>query len=206
MSQSSVHMFVFDGMADWEAAFAVAGINSPRFQLCPQRYRVATVAESLEPVMTMGGMRIQPDMTLADVNPRRSAMLILPGGEAWEAGANAAAIDKAWAFIAAGVPLAAICAATLALARAGMLDDFHHTSNARDYLASSGYRGDSFYCDVPAVTDENLITASGLAPIEFAHEIFRSLNLYTPAALSAWYALYKFGRASSYHELARLAS
>jgi putative intracellular protease/amidase len=206
MSQSNVYLFVFDTMADWEAAFAVAGINNPRFQLSPGRYRVVTVAESLAPVTTMGGIRVQPDVTLAEVNPRRSAMLILPGGEAWELGANAAAIEKACAFIIAGVPVAAICAATFALARTGILDDFHHTSNAREYLAASGYRGGSFYCDAPAVTDENLITASGLAPVDFAYEIFKTLNLYTEAALLKSYALFKFGRASSYYELARLAS
>ncbi len=206
MSQSNVYLYVFDTMADWEAAYAVAGINNPRFQLSPVRYRVVTVAESLAPVKTMGWLRVQPDATFAEVNPRQSAMLIMPGGEAWESGGNAAAIEKAWAFVAAGVPVAAICAATLAMARAGMLDDFHHTSNAREYLAASGYRGGSFYCDVPAVSDENLITASGLAPIEFAHEIFKALNLYTQAALLKSYALFKFGRASSYCELARLAS
>jgi hypothetical protein len=84
-----------------------------------------------------------------------------------------------------------------------MLDDFHHTSNSRDYLVASGYRGEQFYCDVPAVTDENLITASGVAPLEFAREIFRALDLYEPKALDAWYSLFKFGNASRFSELER---
>lgn len=206
MHRKDVHLFVFDSMADWEAAFAVAGINNPKFQLAPGRFRVVTVAERLQPVTTMGGVRIQPDAVLSDVNPRTSAMLILPGGESWEFGNNSPILEKARAFVAAGVPFAAICAATLALARAGMLDDFHHTSNSREYLAATGYRGGSFYCDAPAVTDENLITASGVAPLEFAREIFKALHLYSPAALDAWYALFKFGNASRYHELLQLAS
>jgi putative intracellular protease/amidase len=206
MSQNNVYLFVFDSMADWEAAFAIAGINNPQFQMAPGRYRVVTAGLSLEPITSMGGLQIKPEVVLSDVTIKGSAMLILPGGELWEKGGNREAVEKARQFISAGVPVAAICAATLALARAGMLDDFHHTSNSREYLAASGYRGGAFYCDFPAITDEGLITASGLAPLEFAREIFKSLRLYSPAALAAWYALYKFGSASRYYEMAQIAS
>jgi putative intracellular protease/amidase len=197
----NVYLFVFDSMADWEASFAVAGINNPRFQKSPGRYRLFTVGLTREPVTTMGGLRILPDLSLSEVEPGEAAMLILPGGDAWESGGNSAAIDLARVFVIEGVPVAAICAATLALACAAMLDDFHHTSNSRDYLAATGYRGDNFYCDIPAVRDEGVITASGAAPLEFAREIFKALDLYSEPALDAWYALFKFGNASRYHEL-----
>jgi putative intracellular protease/amidase len=197
----NVYLFVFDSMADWEASFAIAGISNPRFQQRPRRYRVVTVGLTREAITTMGGMRILPDISLSEVEPRQAAMLILPGGEAWESGENSAAIDLARVLFIEGIPIAAICAATLALACAGMLDDFHHTSNSRDYLAATGYRGGKFYRDMPAVRDEGMITASGIAPIEFAREIFRALDLYSAAALEAWYALFKFGNASRYHEL-----
>ena len=32
MTRRNVHLFVFDSMADWEASFAIAGINNPQFQ------------------------------------------------------------------------------------------------------------------------------------------------------------------------------
>jgi putative intracellular protease/amidase len=201
MSGRNVYLFVFDSMADWEAAFAIAGINNPQFQRDPGRYRVVTVGVGREPVTTMGGMRILPDITLSEIDPDQSAMLILPGGYKWESCGNAEAIDLARVFFIEGVPIAAICGATLALARAGMLDDFHHTSNSREYLAASGYRGGNFYCDVPAITDEGVITASGIAPIEFAREIFRALDLYSQETLDAWYALFRLGDASRYFEL-----
>ena len=38
-----VYLFVFDSMADWEAGYAVAGINNPEFQTDPGRYVVKTV-------------------------------------------------------------------------------------------------------------------------------------------------------------------
>ena len=206
MSPHNVYVFVFDTMADWETSFALAGINNPRYQKHPGRYRVVTVGAGRKPVTTMGGLRIVPDTTLSEIDSNGAAMLILPGGETWESHSNMAAIDIARAFFIEGVPVAAICGATFALARAGMLDDFHHTSNSRDYLLASGYRGDKFYCDIPAVTDECVITASGFAPLEFAREIFKSLDLFTPSALEAWYALFKFGNATRYQQLANCAA
>jgi putative intracellular protease/amidase len=202
MRESTVHLFIFYGMADWEAAFAIAGINNPRFQRATARYRVATVAAGRHSIITAGGMRVQPDFDLSEIIPETSAMLILPGGEAWETGRNSEAVTKACEFMAAGVPVAAICGATQAVARAGLLDHRRHTSNAREYLAQTGYGGDHLYCDVPAITDGNLITASGIAPVDFAREIFRTLDLYDASALDAWYDLFKHADASKYYELA----
>jgi putative intracellular protease/amidase len=206
MIQSNVHLFVFDSMADWEAAFAVAAINNPQFQQIPGRYQVVTVGVSRAMITTIGGIRIQPDIALAEVTPAASSMLILPGGQSWESGANPEAIQKARSFIATGVPVAAICAATLALARAGLLNDRRHTGNAPAYLASNGYRGSHLYCDVPVITDKHVITASGIAPVDFAYEIFKVLNLYNAESLEAWYALFKRGDSSKYFELARTAA
>jgi len=124
MRTSTVHLFVFDGMADWEAAYAIAAINNPQFQLVPGRFSVATVAASLDPVITMGGMRVQPDVELSEVSPVASSLLILPGGKRWESHDNDQALDKARNFVAVGVPVAAICAATLALAHAGRLGKY----------------------------------------------------------------------------------
>jgi putative intracellular protease/amidase len=201
METKSVHLFVFNSMADWEPAFAIAGINNPQFQREPGRYRVATVGVTTETIVTIGGVRIQPDLALDAVSPASSAMLILPGGQAWEHGANSEAIAKAVEFLAVGVPVAAICAATLALARAGILDNRLHTSNAPDYLKSSGYRGKALYRNIAAIADGNLITASGTNPVDFAYQIFGMLQLYSDPALDAWYALFKHGDASKYHAL-----
>lgn len=206
MRQLAVHLFVFDSMADWEPALAVAAINNPQFQQAPGRFRVVTVGLTREPVTTMGGIRILPETTLAEISPVASSMLILPGGEIWETGANRNAIATARSFVATGVPVAAICAATLALARAGLLDNRRHTGNDRESLAVSGYRGRSLYVDGPAVTDKHVITASGIAPVDFAREIIRALRLYNEDALDAWYALFKHGDTSRYYDLVRSAA
>jgi hypothetical protein len=33
MKQQDVHLFVFDGLSDWEASYAIAGINNPPISL-----------------------------------------------------------------------------------------------------------------------------------------------------------------------------
>jgi len=177
----TVHLLVFERFADWESSYAVGCLNNPGGQAGPDSFRVRTVAASLAPVLTTGGLRIVPDTRLESLRPEDSAMLILPGGAAWERGANREAAEKAKEFLAADVPVAAIAGATMGLARAGSLDDRYHTSNSAEYLQRTGYRGRQLYRDAPAVTDGNLITANGTAPMEFAREIFAALGVYSMA-------------------------
>lgn len=157
MKQRDVHLFVFDSLSDWEASYAVAGINNPQFQLNPGSYRVRTVSLQRSSVLSIGGIRIEPDLTLDELSPQESAMLILPGGATWEAGQNMEAVSLASNFLDAGVPVAAICGATAGFARGGLLDHRRHTSNAREYLAATQYRGLSLYEDSSAVTIQVLL-------------------------------------------------
>ncbi|BAZ01023.1 ThiJ/PfpI domain-containing protein [Tolypothrix tenuis PCC 7101] len=204
MDKQIVHLFVFNTLADWETGFTVAGINNPSSQKHPGRYRIQTVGINAEPVTTIGGVTILPDITLEELNS--SAMLILPGGEAWDAGENTEILEPAKEFLAAGIPIAAICGATAGLARAGILDDKPHTSNAAEYLQSTNYQGAAFYQNQPVVTAGNVITANSTAPLEFAYHIFKKLELYDEPILEAWYGLFKTGDASYYSTLEKLTS
>jgi putative intracellular protease/amidase len=203
-NSEAVHLFVFDAMADWEAALAVAAVNSPQFQ-SGSGYRVVTVAATLAPITTMDGVRIQPDVSLDAVTPHSSAMLILPGGLAWESGGNIEALALAAQFVAAGVPVAAICAATVALARAGFLDLLRQSGDAREFLISSGHRGTAFYCGIPSINRKNAIAASAVAPVDFAREIFRMLNLYANGPSESRYAMFKHPDAAKCYVLAQHA-
>jgi putative intracellular protease/amidase len=198
MAQQLVHMAVYEGLSDWEVGLATAHINNPQWQREPGRYRVVTVAESAEPVTTMGGTRILPDVVLDDLKPSDSAMLILPGADSWLEGGNAGFAAAAQAFVAAGVPVAAICGATAGLAQAGLLDDHDHTSNAAEFLAATGYGGASRYQEQDAVTDGDVITGSGVIPAAFAREILARLDVYDPSVLDSWYLLYGKGDALGY--------
>jgi putative intracellular protease/amidase len=88
---------------------------------------------------------------------------------------------------------AAICAATVAVSRIGLLRGRRHTSNGLEYLKSQvdGYSDAAQYVDVPAVRDRGLITASGLADVEFARELFEELEVLTPADRAQWAQLFR---------------
>ncbi|WP_199044324.1 DJ-1/PfpI family protein [Glycomyces salinus] len=196
-----VHLAVYDTMSDWEVGHATAHINNDDWQRDPGRYRVVTVGESREPVRTMGGMTITPDIALDELGADGSAMLILPGADTWLSGGNTAFARKAGEFLDVGVPVAAICGATAGLAAEGLLDDRRHTSNAPEVVSAFGSKGGEHYCDLPAVTDRGLTTASGIAPVDFAREVFAALELYTPDVLESWYKLYGLGDPAGYFEL-----
>jgi len=201
MTTSTVHVAVFDTLADWETGYATAHIRRRDWQREPGRYDVATVGPSREPVTTMGGVRILPDLALDELRPEGSAMLILAGGDTWGEDSMAGFRAAARRFLEAGVPVAAICGATFGLALEGLLDDRAHTSNAAEYLAFTGYQGGDRYVDEPAVTDGDLITASGVAPAHFARAIFDRLGLYTPEVAASWFKLYGERDPSGFFEL-----
>jgi putative intracellular protease/amidase len=201
MDATLVHTAVYDTFADWEVGLAIAHIANPQWQRQPGRYRVVTVGATREPVTSMGGMRVVPDVVLADLRPSDSAMLVLPGADTWLAGGNRDFAEKAAELLAAGVPVAAICGATAGLAAAGLLDERRHTSNAGEFLAATGYRGSARYCDEPAVTDGDLVTGSGTAPVEFAREVLARLDVYRPEVLASWYKLYGLHDPAGYFEL-----
>jgi putative intracellular protease/amidase len=155
------------------------------------------VGFDLEPVTSMGGLRVVPDRALNVIRASEIEILILPGGDFWESPYPEAELNRVLNdLIAAGIPVAAICAGTLAVARAGLLNDRRHTSNMPGYIAkhSPGYSGGSLYDAVPAVNDRGVITASGLAPVEFAREIFKQLRIFTAANEELWFDMFKHGR------------
>jgi putative intracellular protease/amidase len=193
-----VHLLVLDTLADWEPGYAIAQINRPALP-GPPRFRIRTVGFDKTPVRTMGGITILPDTTLSELRPADSGMLILPGSELWTDARTDPALDKARAFVDAGVPVAGICGATFGLARVGLLDDRRHTSNDPGWLAGSGYRGGAHYVKESAVDDRGVITAAVWAGLEFARLILARLEVYPPAALEAWYQLFKTGEAAYYY-------
>ena len=55
-----------------------------------------------------------------------------------------------------------------------------------------GYAGSAQYdASVLAVSDGGTITASHLGSVEFAREVIRTLDLYSPSDLAHWYRLFK---------------
>jgi len=188
----SIHVVVFDGFADWEPAHALAELR----RWGKRAVRVVGFASS--PVISMGGLTVYPDVVLEDVEDDDVELLILPGGDMWERSTYPRPVLESLItrLVATKTPIAAICGATLALGRARVLDERQHTSNMRDYLSVHvpEYSGGSHYVEAPAVRDRHVITASGLAPVDFAREIFAELQIFSASDAALWYAMFKEGR------------
>lgn len=199
-----VFLYVLDTMADWEIAYLTAELASGRFfrkGLAP--VEIVRVGASLAPVTSMGGWRLVPDGVIGGSAIGDEDILVLPGSERWLEEAQRGVLLYAKERIARGGRVAAICDATTGLASVGALDDIPHTSNGKGYLQMMcpGYRGAARYVDKPAVTAGNVITASGLSPVEFTREVLAALDVLTPKALDAWYGLYALREERFMYEL-----
>ncbi len=140
---------------------------------------------------------MQPTCALPSIDPTDVAVFILPGGDRWEQQPLEAELVGALTRLdQAGVPIAAICAATTAVVRAGLLRGRKHTSNGLTYLRQQvpEYAESASYVSAPAVRDRGLITASGLADVEFAREIMTELGVLSESGRELWAGMFRSGR------------
>jgi len=199
-----VYLYVFDTMADWEPGYVMAELHSGRFfKDNSLRFEVKTVSLTRDPITTMGGLKILPDLTISSVTTRDAALLLLPGGDTWLEALHDPVFPRVSEFLQGGIPVAAICGATMGLAAHGFLDNRRHTSNDLDYLKviCPAYKGGSFYLRQPVVSDGNLITASGTAALEFARAILSRLEVFSPETLEAWYKLHQTHESAYFGQL-----
>jgi putative intracellular protease/amidase len=196
-----VVLYAIDTMADWEYGYLTAGLSMAE-GMNPGRFRLLVAADgTVDEVRTMGGLRVHPDLAIGDVDPSQVAALILPGANTWAEG-HEAALNFAKDQLHHGTLVAAICGATLGLARAGLLNDRAHTSNAPEFLTKvGGYAGAQHYKVKKTVKDGNLVTAPATAPLDFARAVFESLEVFPQPVIDAWYGLYTTGDRSYYDQL-----
>ncbi len=199
-----VYLYVFDTMADWEIGYLIAEINSRRYyKKGVMPIKVVTVGLTRTPITTMGGLKVLPEIELNECNVEDVAALILPGGNTWTEAIHAPIIRMAEKYLEKGIVVGAICGATIGLAMGGVLDQRAHTSNDLGYLklVCPNYNGEMYYKQEGAVTDGNLITASGIAPLEFTLHILKILDAFLPQTLDTWYNLYKTQEPKYFFEL-----
>ncbi|MBW3494002.1 MULTISPECIES: type 1 glutamine amidotransferase family protein [Bacillus] len=194
MQTKKVYLYVFNTMSDWEYGHLIAELNSGRYfkkELAP--LKVVTVGANNEIITTMGGLSIKPDISLDECTLESNDLLVLPGGTTWGESIHHPILKKIGEALKLGTIVAAICGATEGLANLGYLDSRKHTSNDLEYIkmVCPNYKGEQLYKMEPAVCDENLITASGVAPLEFAMEVLKKIDVFAPDTLHSWYNLNK---------------
>ncbi|MBN2588981.1 MAG: glutamine amidotransferase [Sedimentisphaerales bacterium] len=197
-------LYVLNTLADWEIGYLTAEINSGRFlDKTKTPVNLIKLGNTLEPIKTMGGIAITPDESIDNIELQEGDLLILPGADTWLEESNNKILNLVADVINKNVIIAAICGATMALAQRGLLNDRKHTSNDKEFLKMTcpEYSGENFYLNQPVVVDDNLITATGLAALEFSYEIFKKSNLMKTETLEAWYHLHKTMEAKYFFSL-----
>ncbi len=188
-AKSTAYVFIFDGYADSEPASALAELRRTF------GFSVETFALECRTVVSMAGLKLTPDLSVEQVRPELASVLMLPGGNRWMIGEIKEITRLVIAVHAAGRPVAAICAATLSLAHAGLLNRHRHTTNGAGFIAEyvPEYTGQDLYLKKSAVSDANIITANGLSPFALAAEIFRAVVPDRVNDIATYEALYSRG-------------
>lgn len=187
--RKKIFIYLFEGYSDWEIAYLAPELNKSK------NHELVYFSKNGNGVKSMGGLEVKPTSSINEISLKEVDLLILPGGEIWEK-ENQEDIQQFLKDVyKSKKTIAAICAATTFLGKLGMLDDTMHTSNDLNYLKGIAreYKGENYYKNTLAVTDENIITANGVAPIEFAREVFKAVNLYNEKNLEKWFQLFKNG-------------
>jgi putative intracellular protease/amidase len=126
-----------------------------------------------------------PDTDASGVDAKKAAMLILPGSTLYEEDDPTELVPLVRDFLANDIPVAAICGATLFLAKHGFLDAIPHTSSGAKWLKARApqYKGERHYIPAPCVASGNIITANPAGFVEFAAEIMKRLEVFPPGLL-----------------------
>lgn len=189
MTKKNIYIFLFDGFSDWEISYL-----TPELQKS-EKVTIKYFSIDGKNVKSMGGLNIVPDFSIDQIDSNEISVLILPGGLAWENDSIAEIDELIEKLNTENKIIGAICSATTYLARKGYLENVKHTSNALYYLQNfaKNYNGKEYYKDELAVAEKNIITANGIAPIEFAREVMKKVKLYEENKIEKWFQLFKNG-------------
>lgn len=200
----TVYLYVLDTLADWEAGYVTAELNSGRFfKKDAPPVSLKTVSDSKSPIKTMGGLTVAPDCLIEEITAEEQSVLLLPGANTWSDPRHSAILAKARDLLLAGGTVCAICGATAALAGVGLLDSRRHTSNGPGFLEmfAPGYKGTGFYVDAPSVADGNLITAGSTGGLMWAKQILARLGVFGEDTLESWYQYFSTGKSEAFYAL-----
>lgn len=169
---TTIAAILTDTFADWEFGLLAAAARG----YCG--IEIVTASPEGAAVTSMGGLKVSPDMAVADIDLMHVDAIAIIGGGLWD---QPSAPDLSELLNIAhqhGKVIGAICGGTRALAASGLLDAVPHTSNEPGYLADiATYRGHGHYVASPAALKcGRIITASGLAPVSFMRAMITALG------------------------------
>ena len=200
----TVLLALLEQYADWEAAYVSTAIH----MLGQGKFEVKTVSLSKEPITSIGGIHAAADYTV-DSAPKNYDALLLIGGMRWREEHAQKRIPLVEHCVKSGKILGGICDAAAFLASIGVLDSVKHTGNrlsALEEWQGTKYKGAENFQARQAICDKNIITANGVAPLEFAREVLTALHVAEETLIEDWYSLHKLGyyNASSHNQFVKM--
>ena len=187
---------LLDNYAEHEMAFLAESVNADEQGLRKEpKYTNKIVAPTMEPVRSIGGMRVLPDYTFATM-PNDYAALVLIGGYGWLTADADQILPCVKDALAQGKVVGAICNAASWMAKQGLLNNVKHTGNGLEQLKLWGgesYTNAAGYVNEQAVSDGNIVTANGSGQLEFTYELLKLLENDTPETTERYYLFNKLG-------------
>ena len=175
---NKILIFIFDGMTDYEIAFIAHLLNSDAGK------EIITISYKDNLIMGKTGFTYKPSKLVKDVLNEDVEGLIIPGG--WFGDTKPELMELINNLNFKGKLLGAICGAgTVFLAKAGILNNVKYTTPVIDWTQKHidvfGEK-DPFprnnFISQRVVRDSNIITAQGIAFVDFAIEICDWFNLF----------------------------
>lgn len=168
----NICVFYYDGFCEFEVV-----LTFPQFR----KENIISVALENRVYISEEKQRFLPDKTIEELNPEDIDLFIIPGGRPSYLFDNSSLRNFITALNARKKYIAGICGGTRLMAKYGILDNKKCTGS------SSGIKQDDEYIELyrnaiirndDVVIDENLITSTGQAFIEFSVELGKLMNQY----------------------------
>lgn len=171
-------VFIFEGMTDYEVTFAMHLLSADAGK------DILTVSYAIDDIKGRSGFVYKPDKALSDIDYKEVDALIISGGWLNDIRQELLALIRVLKL--RGKLLAGICGAgTVCLAKAGVLDHVKYTtpidkwSNKHKEIFGKidPFKRENFV-DERVVIDDNIITAQGVAFVDFAIQICSWFKLF----------------------------
>lgn len=154
----SLAAFVFPGFETLDLYGPLEMLGS-----LPGRIEVSVVGETPDPVPSVQGQRLLPDLTIA--NAGRFDLLLVPGGDAAvDVLQRPQSIEWLEQTAASAELVLTVCTGSILLGAVGMLDGRRATTNKRDFLATIGLAPEvTWVSQARWVEDGKFFTSSGVS-------------------------------------------
>lgn len=170
----TIYCYIYPDFADFEVTILVHRLRNAG------GYKIVSLAETEEAVMSQSGLRYLPDLLISDANAEEAAGLIIPGGPICNE--QNAIVPLVQQMDEQGKLLAAICFGPQFLGRAGVLDGHTYTTSCNEETIRQLNVCDPFprrnFRSARVWQDGHVITAPGHAPVDFAAAVCRYLGVY----------------------------